>query len=35
MALDLRRVLPGHGDPFGADTARRIAGDYLAAVAGT
>jgi glyoxylase-like metal-dependent hydrolase (beta-lactamase superfamily II) len=35
MAMGLRRVLPGHGDPFSADTARRIAADYLTGVAGT
>lgn len=35
MDMDLRRVLPGHGIPLSGDTARRIAGHYLASVAGS
>lgn len=30
LAMDLRRVLPGHGDAFSEDTAHQIADHYLA-----
>jgi glyoxylase-like metal-dependent hydrolase (beta-lactamase superfamily II) len=30
MAMDLRRVLPGHGDPLTGDAAHQIAAHYLA-----
>lgn len=35
MAMDLRWVLPGHGDPVSGDTAHQIADHYLTGAAGT
>jgi glyoxylase-like metal-dependent hydrolase (beta-lactamase superfamily II) len=34
LAMELRRVLPGHGDPLRGDDAHRIAAQYLRGMAG-